>query len=44
MTEQARAKRNEYAKKYREANKDRIKEYNTRYWEKKARQEEGADK
>lgn len=36
MTDQAKKQRNEYAKKWREANKEKTKEYNARYWEKKA--------
>jgi hypothetical protein len=40
MTEEAKAKRREYFKQWRKANKEKAKEYNARYWEKKA-QEEG---
>lgn len=39
MTDQAKKQRNEYAKKWREANKEKTKEYNQRYWEKKASKE-----
>lgn len=37
MTDQAKKQRNEYAKKWREANKEKVKEYQAKYWEKKAK-------
>lgn len=40
LSDKARAKRNEYAREYRKKNKKKIAEYNKRYWEKKADQEE----
>lgn len=36
LKEMAREKNREYKRKWREANKDKIREYNQRYWEKKA--------
>lgn len=36
MNEAARQKRNEYYRKWRAANKDRVKAINARYWTKKA--------
>lgn len=36
MTEQAKAKRREYKKAWNAANKDKVKAYAQRYWEKKA--------
>lgn len=43
LSDKAREKRNQYAREYRKKNKDKIAEYNRRYWEKKA-QEEKEDK
>lgn len=40
LSEEARLKRNEYMREWRAANRDKVKEYNARYWENKA-QEEG---
>ena len=36
LSEKARLTRNEYSKAYRQNNPDKIKMYNTRYWERKA--------
>lgn len=36
LTEKARRARNEYMRKYRAKNKEKLREYNRRYWEKKA--------
>jgi len=41
MTESALRARRAYAKAYRAKKKDRIKEYNERYWEKKGQLEDG---
>ena len=38
MSEQARAAQRAYRKKWREANKDKVRESNRRYWERKAAQ------
>lgn len=38
MTEKAKMERNRYAREWRARNKDRVKEANRRYWEKKARE------
>ncbi|MFW2490941.1 hypothetical protein ACN077_20600 [Clostridium chromiireducens] len=37
MTNEAREKRNAYLREWRKKNKDKIKEINKRYWEKKAK-------
>lgn len=42
MTEAAKAARAAYRRKWNAANKDRIKAYHERYWEKKAAQAEAA--
>ena len=39
LSDEAKAKRNEYARKYREKNREKVAEYNRRYWEKVAREE-----
>lgn len=39
MTEQAKQKRKEYFKQWRKENKDRIKGYQAKYWEKKTQVE-----
>lgn len=39
MSDEAREKRNQYAREYRAKNKKKIAEYNRRYWEKKADQD-----
>lgn len=39
----AKEKRNEYYRKWRAANKDKVKEINKRYWQKKALQEQQAN-
>lgn len=39
MTEQARQKQRDYYKAWREANKEKIKQYNAKYWERKANAE-----
>ena len=36
MTEQAKKAKKDYMKKWRDANREKTKEYNARYWEKKA--------
>ena len=36
MDQRAREARNQYYREYRKAHKDRVKEYNARYWAKKA--------
>ena len=36
MTEEAKKARQEYRREWQRKNKDRVKEYNERYWEKKA--------
>jgi len=36
LSEQARRLRNEYQRQYRKKNPDKLKEYNRRYWERKA--------
>ena len=36
LSEQARQLRNETMRKYRKAHRDQVREYNRRYWEKKA--------
>lgn len=38
LSEEARQAQREYKRKWREANKDKIKKSNERYWEKKAKQ------
>lgn len=38
LSDEAREKRNAYARSYRKKNKKKIAEYNRRYWEKKADQ------
>ena len=38
LSEQAKAAQREYARKWRAANKDKVREKNRRYWEKKAAQ------
>ncbi len=43
MTESARRARRAYAKAYRVKNKDKIREYNERYWDKKGRLEDGKE-
>lgn len=40
MNDMAKAARNEYARKWREKNKDKVKAAHERYWEKKAREAE----
>lgn len=40
LSEQARKAQRAYKKKWREANKDKIRESNRRYWEQKAKQGE----
>ena len=42
LSEEAKLKRNEYMKRYRAKNKDKIAEYNKRYWEKKAAEQKKA--
>ena len=37
MSEEAREKKNAYLREWRKKNKDKIKEINKRYWEKKAK-------
>lgn len=37
LTEQARLKRNEYMRNWRNENKDKVKAINSRYWEKKTK-------
>lgn len=37
-TEEARKARNEYARAWRAANKDKVRQYNENYWQKKAAQ------
>ena len=39
MTQKAKDKRNEYMKKWREKNKERVKAAQVRYWERQARAE-----
>lgn len=39
LSEEARAKRNEYHRKWSAANRDKLKAAQLRYWEKRARQE-----
>ena len=39
LSEEARAKRNEYYRSWRAANRDKVKEAQRRYWEKRTRQE-----
>ena len=41
LSEEARQRRNEYYRKWRKVNKERVKEINRRYWEKKTTQEKG---
>ncbi|EPZ53745.1 hypothetical protein NSA45_11165 [Paraclostridium bifermentans] len=43
MNDKAREERNAYLREWRKKNKDKIKKYNTRYWERKAskRKKEG---
>ena len=36
LEEEARKERNAYLRKWRKENKDKVKKYNKRYWEKKA--------
>lgn len=36
LSDEARKKRNEYMREYRNKNKDKVAEYNKRHWEKKA--------
>ncbi len=38
LTEEARKARNEYARKWREANKEKIKGYMAKYWERKGQE------
>lgn len=40
MNDKAKAARNEYARKWREKNKDNVRAAHDRYWEKKAREAE----
>lgn len=40
MTEQAKAAQREYIRRWRAANKDRVREANERYWERKAAEAE----
>ena len=40
LSEEAKNKKREYAKKWRNANKDKVKESMRKYWEKKAKVEE----
>lgn len=42
LSDDARAKRNKYMREYRKKNKDKIAEYNRRYWERKAKEEKKA--
>ena len=44
MTEDAKQKRREYYKKWREKNREKVKEYNVRYWSKKAATEQEGKK
>jgi hypothetical protein len=39
LSDEARKKRNEYMREYREKNKLKIAEYQRRYWEKKSKEE-----
>ncbi len=41
LTDQARAARRAYYKEWRANNKDKVREKNRRYWEKKAKKEKG---
>ena len=41
LTSDARMLRNEYARKWRAANKDKVRNANTRYWLKKAKEVKG---
>ena len=43
LSDRARKKRNEYMREYRKRNPDKIREINARYWENKAKKEEGSD-
>lgn len=38
MTEEAKKKANEYMKSWRRQNKDKVKQYNENYWERKAQE------
>ena len=42
LSDEAKAKRNEYAREYRKKNKKKIAEYNRRYWERKAQEDKEA--
>lgn len=39
MSEEARQKKNQYKREWNAKNKERVREYNRKYWEKKAREE-----
>lgn len=41
MTEQAREAKREYMRKWRRENKDKVKQHQARYWERKAQEEQG---
>lgn len=44
LQEKARELRNEYQRNWRKENQEKIKEYNQRYWERKAKEELKGDK
>lgn len=41
LSEEAKAKKREYQREWRARNRDRVREYNRRYWEAKAQEEKG---
>ncbi|WGX77360.1 hypothetical protein QJS64_05035 [Paraclostridium bifermentans] len=43
MNDKAREERNAYLREWRKKNKDKIKKYNKRYWERKASKEKGRE-
>ena len=43
MNEEAKKAAREYMRKWRRENKDKVKQYNERYWAKKAREANGQD-
>lgn len=44
MSEEARKARNEYMRNWRRANKDKVKQYNKTYWEKKVNEMDQEEK
>lgn len=43
LSEQSKKLRNEYCRKYRQRNRDKVRQYNINYWEKKVRKGSPAD-